>query len=141
LPYRKAAIRPYRPEDQPILFGLARMSLGSNSRWSDERTLGVLEGDTVFVAEIDGAPAGFVAVDAAPHTLRIDELFVVPEHEDESVEWQLLEYAEGYAIASQSHRIEAVVEGDEPRALAPFRRYGFAPGEAEGRLQLTLPQQ
>lgn len=141
MPYRKAAIRPYKPEDRPLLFGLARMSLGTNSRWSDERTLGVLEGDTVFVAEIDGVPAGFVAVDEGPQTLRIDELFVVPEHEDESVEWQLLEYAEGYAIASDSHRIEAVVDGDEPRTLAPFRRYGFAPAEGEGRLQLTLPQQ
>jgi ribosomal protein S18 acetylase RimI-like enzyme len=141
LAYRKAAIRPYRPEDQPVLFGRARMSLGANAGWNDARTLGVLEGDTVFVAEIDGAPAGFVAVDAGPQTLRIDELFVVPEHEDESVEWQLLEYAEGYAIASDSHRIEAVVDGDEPRSLAPFRRYGFAPAEAEGLLQLTLPQQ
>ncbi len=139
MPYRKAAIRPYKPEDQPILFGRARMSLGTNSRWSDARTLDVLEGDTVFVAEIDGAPAGFVAVDAGPQTLRIDELFVVPEHEDESVEWQLLEYAEGFAIASDSHRIEAVVDGDEPGSLAPFRRYGFA--DADGRLQLTLPQQ
>jgi ribosomal protein S18 acetylase RimI-like enzyme len=124
-----------------VLFGLARMSLGTNSRWNDERTLSVLEGDTVFVAEVDGAPAGFVAVDEERTTLRIDELFVVPEHEDESVEWQLLEYAEGYAIATDSHRIQAVVEGDEPAAVAPFRRYGFAPAADAGLLELTLPQQ
>lgn len=124
-----------------MLFGLARMSLGTNSRWSDARTLGVLEGDTVFVAEVDGSPAGFVAVDEGRQTLRIDELFVVPEHEDESVEWQLLEYAEGYAIATDSHRIQAVVEGDEPTAVAPFRRYGFSPAADEGLLELTLPQQ
>jgi ribosomal protein S18 acetylase RimI-like enzyme len=117
------------------------MSLGASSRWRDERTLEVLEGDTVFVAEVDGAPAGFVAVDEGPETLRIDELFVVPEHEDESVEWQLLEYAEGYAIANDSNRIEAVVDGDEETALAPFRRYGFAPGSNAGLLELTLPQQ
>jgi GNAT superfamily N-acetyltransferase len=141
VPYRKAAIRPYKPEDSPVLFGRAQMSLGSNAGWSDERTLDVLEGDTVFVAEVDGTPAGFVAVEEGPQTLRIDELFVVPEHEDESVEWQLLEYAEGYAIATDSHRIEAVVDGDEPTAHAPFRRYGFAPGSDEGLLELTLPQQ
>jgi hypothetical protein len=141
MPYRKAAIRPYRPEDEPILFGRARMSLGDNEAWRDDRTLGVLRADTVFVAEIDGAPAGFVAVDAGTETLRIDELFVVPEHEDESVEWQLLEYAEGYAIASDSERIEAVVDGDAPQTTAPFRRYGFAPAAADGRLELTLPQQ
>jgi GNAT superfamily N-acetyltransferase len=141
MPYRKAAIRPYRPEDSPVLFGRAHMSLAAQSGWSDERTLRVLEADTVFVAEIDGAPAGFVAVDAGETTTRIDELFVVPEHEDESVEWQLLEYAEGYAIASDSERIEAVVDGDEPSAHAPFRRYGFSPAESEGLLELTLPQQ
>lgn len=117
------------------------MSLGTSPRWSDERTLNVLEGDTVFVAEVDGAPAGFVAVEESAETLRIDELFVVPEHEDESVEWQLLEYAEGYAIATDSNRIEAVVDGDEETTIAPFRRYGFAPAESEGLLQLTLPQQ
>jgi GNAT superfamily N-acetyltransferase len=141
VPYRKAAIRPYKPEDSPVLFGRAQMSLGTSPRWSDERTLNVLEGDTVFVAEVDGAPAGFVAVEESAETLRIDELFVVPEHEDESVEWQLLEYAEGYAIATDSNRIEAVVDGDEETTIAPFRRYGFAPAESEGLLQLTLPQQ
>jgi ribosomal protein S18 acetylase RimI-like enzyme len=139
VPYRKAAIRPYRPDDEPVLFGLARMSLGSNPSWRDDRTLQVLESDTVFVAELDGRPAGFVAVDEKPQTLRIDELFVVPEHRDESIEWQLLEYAEGYAISCDSHRLQAVVEGDEPSSEAPFRRYGFAPKD-EGVLELALPQ-
>jgi ribosomal protein S18 acetylase RimI-like enzyme len=139
VPYRKAAIRPYRPDDEPVLFGLARMSLGSNPGWRDDRTLAVLESDTVFVAELDGAPAGFVAVEEQPQTLRIDELFVVAEHEDESIEWQLLEYAEGYAISRESRTLQAVVEGDEPGAQAPFRRYGFAPVDA-GLLELALPQ-
>jgi ribosomal protein S18 acetylase RimI-like enzyme len=139
VPYRKAAIRPYRSDDEPVLFGLARMSLGSNPSWDDDRTLEVLESDTVFVAELDGRPAGFVAVDEGPQTLRIDELFVVPEHEDESIEWQLLEYAEGYAISCDSHRLQAVVEVDAPSAQAPFRRYGFAPKDA-GLLELALPQ-
>ena len=139
MPYRKAAIRPYRPEDEPVLFGRARMSLGSSPSWRDDRTLEVLESDTVFVAEVDGRPAGFVAVEEGPKTLRIDELFVVPEHGDESIEWQLLEYAEGYAISCDSHRLQAVVEGDEPSSEEPFRRYGFAPKD-EGVLELALPQ-
>ena len=61
------------------------------------------------------------------------------EHEDESIEWQLLEYAEGYAISRESRTLQAVVEGDEPGAQAPFRRYGFAPVET-GLLELALPQ-
>jgi ribosomal protein S18 acetylase RimI-like enzyme len=139
LPYRKAAIRPLRPDEEPVLFGLARMSLGGQPGWSDERTLGVLEGDKVFVAELDGAPAGYVAVEEEPSSLRIDELFVAPAHEDESLEWQLLEYAEGYAIACGSDRLEAVVEGDETTAVALYRRYGFAPAD-RGTFELTLPQ-
>jgi ribosomal protein S18 acetylase RimI-like enzyme len=140
LPYRKAAIRPYEPQDEPVLFGLARMSLGRQPGWSDERTLRVLEGDTVFVAELDGAPAGFVAVGAAAEAVRIDELFVVPEHEGEELEWQLVEFAEGYAISRESPKLEAVVEGDDDRAREFFQRYGFS-STRTGVLELTLPQQ
>lgn len=116
------------------------MSLGAQPEWSDERTLGVLEGDTVFVAELDGTPAGFVAVGAAAEAVRIDELFVVPEHEGEELEWQLVEYAEGYAISRESAKLQAVVEGDDSRAEAFFRRYGFS-STSSGLLELTLPQQ
>ena len=116
------------------------MSLGTNPRWNDQRTLQVLEGDTVFVAEIDGTPAGFVAVDAGPTTLRIDELFVVPEHEDESVEWQLLEYAEGYAIWHGATRLQVVVEGGNERALEFYRGRGFVSVSGDV-LELVLPQQ
>ena len=52
---------------------------------------------------------------------------------------ELLEYAEGYAISCDSHRLQAVVEGDEPSSEAPFRRYGFAQKD-EGVLELALPQ-
>jgi predicted N-acetyltransferase YhbS len=62
MPYRKVAIRAYRREDEAALFGLARRSFGERGGWSDERTLGVLESETVFVAEIDDAPAGHVAL-------------------------------------------------------------------------------
>lgn len=140
MPYRKAGIRPYRSEDEPLLFGLARMALGTRPDWRDERTLTVLEADTVFVAEVEGAPAGYVAVEPAGEALRIDELFVSPEHEDEGLERQLVEYAEGYAIAQRSRRLQAVVEGDDPTTVAFFRSYGFAPVE-RGLLELVLPQQ
>lgn len=139
MPYRKAAIRPYRGDDEPVLFGLARMALGAQPGWSDERTLAVLESDTVFVAEVEGQPAGYVAVEPTSEALRIDELFVAPEHEDEGVAKQLVEYAEGYAISRRSRRLEAVVEGDDVTTVAFFRSCGFAPAEG-GVLELTLPQ-
>ena len=55
--YRKADIRPFQADDEPVLFGLASLDRGA-----DERTLAVLERETVFVAEIEGSPAGYVAL-------------------------------------------------------------------------------
>ncbi len=66
MPYRKAEIRPYRDEDEAVLFGRARMAFGDRSGWSDRRTLDVLEAAQVFVAEIDGYP---VEVTGNLHTI------------------------------------------------------------------------
>ena len=59
--YRRAVIRPYRPEDEGVLFGLARLERGA-----DEHTLSVLERETVFVAEIEGSHAGYAALVVEP---------------------------------------------------------------------------
>ena len=64
--YRKAEIRPLSAEDEPLLFGLARMDRGA-----DERTLAVLELETVFVAELESAPAGYVALEQAGEAVRV----------------------------------------------------------------------
>ena len=45
-------VRPYRSEDEALLFGLARLDRGA-----DMLTLDLLEHDTVFVAEVGGVPA------------------------------------------------------------------------------------
>ena len=55
--YRKAEIRPFRNEDEAVLFGLASLDRGA-----DSRTIAVLERETVFVAELEGSPAGYVAL-------------------------------------------------------------------------------
>jgi ribosomal protein S18 acetylase RimI-like enzyme len=139
VPYRKATIRPHRPEDESVLFTAARESFGERDTWSDARAITALETDTVFVAELDGSPAGFVALERLGSAYRIEQLFVAPWHESEGVGRQLLEYAEGFAIAQGAETLEMVVEADNRRALDLCRRYGFVP--AGGDLyQLTLPQ-
>jgi ribosomal protein S18 acetylase RimI-like enzyme len=139
VPYRKARIRPYRQEDESLLFTLARGTFGERDAWSDTRTLAALETDTVFVAELGSDLAGYVAVEPAGEAVRIEQLFVAPLHENEGVGKQLLEYAEGYAIAEGAERLEMVVEGDNLRALELYKRLGFV--SAGGDLyQLTLPQ-
>ena len=135
MPYRKTEIRPLRADDEPLLFGLARLDRGA-----DERTLEVLERETVFVAEIEGAPAGYVALDPGEDAVRVDQLFVSPEHEAEGVGRQLLEYAEGYAIWHGATRLQVVVEGGNERALEFYRGRGFVSVSGE-LLELVLPQQ
>jgi GNAT superfamily N-acetyltransferase len=128
------AVRPYRSEDEALLFGLARLDRGA-----DERTLGVLERETVFVAEIDGVPAGYVALDHQESAVRVDQLFVSPEHEAQGVGRRLLEFAEGYAISVEASVLQVVVHDDDSRAVEFYRGRGFVPA-GEELLELVLPQ-
>ena len=132
--YRKAEIRPYEQADEPLLFGLASLDRGA-----DETTLAVLERETVFVAEVGGAPAGYVALEQTEQAVRVDQLFVSPEHEAEGVGRQLLEFAEGYAIWQGVPALQVVVKSDDDRALAFYRGRGFKP-VADDLLELLLPQ-
>ena len=131
--YRKADIRPLTREDEPLLFGLARVDRGA-----DEATLEVLERETVFVAEVEGTPAGYVALEREERAVRVDQLFVSPEHEAEGVGRQLLEYAEGYAISQRAERLQVVVEHENRRAQSFYRGRGFVP-VADDLLELVLP--
>jgi ribosomal protein S18 acetylase RimI-like enzyme len=132
--YRKAEIRPFREEDEAVLFGLASLDRGA-----DSRTIAVLERETVFVAELEGSPAGYVALTQADDAVRIDQLFVSPEHEAEGVGRQLLEWAEGYAISERAARLEVVVESENRRALDFYRGRGFTEA-GENLFELRLPQ-
>jgi ribosomal protein S18 acetylase RimI-like enzyme len=139
MPYRKVAIRAYRQEDEVALFGLARRSFGERGGWSDERTLGVLESETVFVAEIDDVPAGYVALRPEEDAVHVDQLLVSPGHEGEGIGHQLVEWAEGFAISRRARALRIVVEEDNVPALDFYRRAGFVAVEP-GQLELILPQ-
>ncbi|HLM92526.1 MAG TPA: GNAT family N-acetyltransferase [Gaiellaceae bacterium] len=134
MPYRKAEIRPFREDDEALLFGLASLDRGA-----DSRTIAVLERETVFVAEVDGSPAGYVALTRAEDAIRIDQLFVSPEHEAEGIGRQLLEWAEGYAISERATRLHVVVEAENRRALDFYRGRGFTEA-GENLLELHLPE-
>ena len=139
MPYRRVAIRACRSDDQPALFALAQRAFGFVGGWSDERTVAVLDSETVFVAELDDAPAGYVALEPEGDVVRIDQLLVSPEQEGKGVGHQLVEWAEGYAIARRARVLQIVVEEDNARALDFYRRAGFVAVGA-GLLELTLPQ-
>jgi GNAT superfamily N-acetyltransferase len=136
VPYRKVTMRPFRSQDEGQLFAVAKLAVAD---CDDERTLAVLARDTVFVAELAGETAGYVAIGKSTAALRIEQLCVHPGHEHEGVGRQLLEWAEGYAISSGAGRLEVVVEGGNDRAETFYRGRGFVPAGTD-LLELVLPQ-
>ena len=136
MPYRKVEMRPFRTEDEQQLFAVAKLAFAEADH---ARTIATLARDTVFVAELAGQPAGYVAIEESAGALRIEQLCVHPAHEEEGVGNQLLDWAEGYAISLGSARLEIVVETDNERARSFYRRRGFVPSEPD-LLALVLPQ-
>lgn len=129
-------MRPFRPEDEGRLFGVAKLAFADSD---DARTLAALERDTVFVAELAGQPAGYVAIRERAGAAVIEQVCVHPAHEQEGIGRQLLEWAEGYAIARGAERLRVVVEGENDRARSFYRGRGFVPTEPDV-LELVLPQ-
>jgi len=99
----------------------------------------VLERETVFVADLEGSLAGYVALRPTGDAMCIDQLFVSPEHEAEGIGRQLLEWAEGYAISERAAKLEVVVEAGNRRALDFYRGRGFVEA-GEDLLELRLPE-
>jgi len=129
-------MRPFRAEDEGLLFGVAKLAFAESD---DGRTLATLTRDTVFVAELSGEPVGYVAIEESDGVLRIEQLCVHPAHEHEGVGGQLLEWAEGYAISTGARRLEVVVESGNDRAESFYRGRGFA-SMGPDLLALVLPQ-
>jgi GNAT superfamily N-acetyltransferase len=136
VPYRKVTMRSVRTEDEGLLFSVAKLAFGEQD---ERRTLATLERGTVFVADLGGEPAGYVALDESGDALRIEQLCVHPAHEAEGVGGQLLDWAEGYAISTGAVRLEVVVESWNDRAVAFYQRRGFA-ASGPDVLELVLPQ-
>jgi len=129
-------MRPFRREDEGLLFGVAKLAFGEQD---DDRTIATITHTTVFVADLAGEPAGYVALDESDDAFRIEQLCVHPAHEAEGIGGQLLDWAEGYAIAAGAEQLEIVVESGNDRALSFYRKRGFAPA-ADDVYVLVLPQ-
>jgi len=137
--YRKATIRPYRADDESLLFSLAREAFGSQDAWSDRATLIGLERLVVFVADLEGERAGYVALAREGDAVRIEHLLVSPRHEHQGIGRQLVDYAEGFAISEGAVRLQIVVEPDNVRARDFYSRRSFVRAD-DDVLELPLPR-
>jgi len=138
MPYRKVAMRTCGGADEGVLFALAKAAFGERPEWDDRRALAALETDTVFVAELSGEPAGYVALRREDDRLRIEHLVVHPAHVEEAIETQLVEWAEGFAISEGVESLQVIVQGDDEVTVGFYRGRGFAP-VAPDLLELVLP--
>jgi ribosomal protein S18 acetylase RimI-like enzyme len=69
----------------------------------------------------------------------VEQLFISPEHEDEGLGGQLLDYAEGYAISCEAKTLQIVVEPGNVPARQFYHQRGFVT-TGEDVLELVLPQ-
>ena len=121
-------MRPFRSEDEGLLFGVAKLAFAD---CDDGRTIATLERDTVFVAELAGQPAGYVALEESAETLCIEQLCVHPAHEEEGVDNQLLDWAEGYAISTARRGSRS---SSSAGTTAPTRSTAAAASSPPGRI-------
>jgi ribosomal protein S18 acetylase RimI-like enzyme len=132
-------IAPVREGELGQLFGLAKTVFAAASGWNDRRVLDALERDVVFVAHEQQEVAGYVALFVPDREHMIaEQVFVAPGHEQRGIAHRLLAHAEGFAIAEHARTLSIVVESDNWRARAFYRRLGFVPVQPE-LVELVLP--
>jgi GNAT superfamily N-acetyltransferase len=119
-------VRPYRDGDAPALRRLA----GEASTGADV-VLSAPDQDVVFVAEVEGHPAGYMALREDGRALVVDRMVVAPADQGRHVGHRLLDWAEGYGSSRGMERVRVPSAGSDRRAREFYARRGFvAEGDA-----------
>jgi ribosomal protein S18 acetylase RimI-like enzyme len=145
----KCAIREGTAEDRSLLLLLADETLRPLAEASEHperyRTgdiVDLLVRADVFVAEAEGEPAGFMAVEWQDDALAIRCVCVGPAFEARGVANQLVDWAEGLALSRRARRLTAEAPAADQPSQHLYRGHGFVPpaGEAgAGVLEKRLP--
>lgn len=117
-------IRERRPADDRTLGRLVAEAVPELA--ADELLAAERPGDVVFVAELGGHPAGFLAVRVDGDSLLLDRLVVAPADQGRHVGHALLDWAEGYSASRSLRRVAVPAEGADDRARAFYRSRGYA---------------
>ncbi|MBN1777652.1 MAG: GNAT family N-acetyltransferase [Clostridiales bacterium] len=148
---KKAAVTPYAPDDLDYLeqseceqvslmskrcAGLSRGFIGEQpgwfSKWMDD-------GNSVILIKDQKRMAGFccVSIYAEGTTLWIREVAVDPAYQGRGYGRKLMEQAVGFGIAKGATKGFLAVDVMNHRAISIYEKFGFAPGNDEGELQMV----
>jgi GNAT superfamily N-acetyltransferase len=116
----EVVVRPYREGDEAAVRRLA----GETSTRA-EAARPAPDRDVVFVAEVEGHPAGYMAVHEDGRTLVVDSMVVAPADQGRHVGHRLLDWAEGYGSSRGMDCVRIPVAGADRRARDFYARRGF----------------
>ena len=141
----KCSVRDVSAADRGMLVLLAEETLhpladgsGHPERYHTTELLELLERADVFVAEAEGKMAGFVAVEAEDDALALRCVCVSPAFEARGVANQLVDWAEGVAIARRLRRLTAFVPAGDHPSLRLYRGHDFVPAAAPEQPEMVL---
>jgi GNAT superfamily N-acetyltransferase len=125
-------VRPFRDSDSPAL-----QRLGVETSTPDELVPPAPNRDVVFVAEVEGHPAGYMALREDGRALVVDQIVVAPADQGLHVGHRLLDWAEGYGTSRGMERVRIPASGSDRRARDFYARRGYV--DAGGALVRDIP--
>ena len=126
-------VRPFCESDSPALQRLA----GEASTPRRARAVRLPDRDVVFVAEVEGHPAGYMALREDGRALVVDQIVVAPADQGRHVGHRLLDWAEGYGTSRGMERVRIPAAGSDRRARDFYARRGYV--DAGGALVRDIP--
>ncbi len=114
-------VRPVCDDDEPALRRLAGETTIVAEAAPPEPSR-----DVVFVAEVEGHHAGYLAVREEGRVLVIDQIVVAPADQGRHVGHRLLDWAEGYGTSRGLERVRVPAAGADWRAQEFYRSRGYA---------------
>jgi len=115
-------VRPYRESDAAALHRLA-----GETAISAHVVPSAPDRDVVFVAEVEGHPAGYMAVREDGPALVVDQIVVAPADQGRHVGHRLLDWAEGYGSSKGMQCVCIPAAGSDRRARDFYARRGYLP--------------
>ena len=125
-------VRPFCESDSQALLRLA-----GEASTPHELVPSAPDDDIVFVAEVEGHPAGYMALREDGRALVVGQIVVAPADQGRHVGHRLLDWAEGYGTSRGMELLRLPAAGSDRRARDFYARRGYV--DAGGALVRDIP--